>query len=50
MYIITIVIGVNKEKEICVPSKEYISGHRGQRINVVAKCIVHIDITVELKA
>ena len=45
------VAGINKEKEICVPNKELINGHRSERIkNRLAKCIVHMHITVELKA
>ena len=33
-------IGINEEKEICLPNKEYISGTEGT--NMVAKCIVQI--------
>ena len=37
-------------KEICLPNKEYISGHISERINMGAKCIIHMHITAELKA
>ena len=38
------VIGINEEKEICMPDNEYVSGHREERIN-----IVYMQITAELK-
>ena len=31
-------IGRNKEKEICLPNKESISGHTYERTNMAAKC------------
>ena len=31
-------ISINKEKEICPPSKESMCGHRCRRTNVAAKC------------
>ena len=31
-------IGINKEKEICPPSKESISDHKCERTDMVAKC------------
>ena len=48
MCTISKVIGINKG-EICLPNKEYISGHRWERISMVVKCLVHIHITVHLK-
>ena len=33
-----------------MPNKEYISGHKWERINKVGKCILHMHITAELKA
>ena len=47
---ITRVIGINKEIELCLPNKEYISGHIWGKRNMVVKFIVHIPITAELKA
>ena len=47
---ISTVIGIYKEKEICLPSKEYISGQRWERINMVVKYIVHIHIYAKLRA
>ena len=44
------VIGINEEKEISLPNREYISGHIRERINVVVRCIVHMHITAQLKA
>ena len=43
-------IDINEEEAVCLPNKEYISGHRKERINVVVKCIVHLPITVEVNA
>ena len=31
-------IGINKEKEICLPYRESISGHRCERTAMAAKC------------
>ena len=39
-------IGINKEKEIWLSSKEYISGID----DMVAKCVIHMHNTAELKA
>ena len=50
MFITSKFIGINKGKEIYLPNKEYISGHRCKKINMVAKYIVHMEITAELKA
>ena len=50
MCTISKVIGINEEKEKCLPNREYLSGHRWERINMVVKCIVHMHITAELKA
>ena len=44
------VTSLNEEKEICLPNRGYISGHRLQKINVVVKCIAHMHTTAELKA
>ena len=33
-------------KEICLPNKEYIFGHRYERINMFVKYIVHMHIVV----
>ena len=41
---------MNKEKEMHLSNMEYISGHRLERINMVAKYVVHLHITIELKA
>ena len=38
-----------RKKEIFVPNKKYIGGHRREIINVVDNCIVHMYITAELK-
>ena len=43
-------IGVNKDKETCLPDKEYVSVADKKSINMVAKCIVHMHITAELRA
>ena len=43
-------IGINQEKEIYLPNKEYISSHRWEGINMVVKYTVHMNITAELKA
>ena len=40
---------IHQEKKIHLPNREYISGHRWERINMVTKCIVHVHITVEHK-
>ena len=42
-------IDINKKKK-CLPNKEYISGHRWERIDMVVKWMVHIHVTAELKA
>ena len=39
------IIGINKENEISLPNKEYISSHRWEQINVFAKCIVSLGPT-----
>ena len=39
------VIGTNKEKEMYLPKKEYISGYRWERINMLAKWRLHMHIT-----
>ena len=49
------VFSINTEKEICLSSREYTSVYRWERINMVAKYIVHMHmhstyITAELKA
>ena len=49
VYSFSEVIGINKEKEILLPSKEYISVHGGERINTVVKLIVLMHITAEVK-
>ena len=36
--------------EMCPPTKEYINGQKWERLNMVAKCIVHMHITAQLKA
>ena len=41
-------ININKEKEICLPNKEYVSG-TDESTNVVAKSIGHIHITTGVK-
>ena len=38
MCIISEDIGMIKEKEICLPNKESISGHRCERTTMVSKC------------
>ena len=38
VYIISKDIGINKEREICLPSNESISGHRCERTTVAPKC------------
>ena len=43
-------IGIEMEKEICLPNREYISGHKSEGINMVIKFIVYINITAVLKA
>ena len=50
MCTISKVIGINKEREICLPNREYMSSHTWERINMVVKCIEHMHITAELKA
>ena len=50
VYTISKVIGINKEKEICLRDMECISCCRRERINMVVKCIVHMNITAELLA
>ena len=37
------VIGINKEKGICLPNKEYTNGHRYERANMVYKCKIFIN-------
>ena len=49
MFTISKVIGINEEKEICLPNWEYITGHRQERINMVLKCLEHMHIIAELK-
>ena len=49
-FTISKVIGTNKEQEMCLPKKEYISGHRWEGKNMVVKWTVHMHITAELKA
>ena len=41
---------ISKEKEKSLSNREYISGHGWERINMVAKYIVHMHITTELKS
>ena len=36
-------IGINKEKEICLPNKEYICDHRCERANMAAECKIHMN-------
>ena len=36
-------IGINKEIEVCAPSKESLSGHRCERRNMPAKCEIFMD-------
>ena len=48
MCTISKVTGINKEKKICLPNKDDISVHSWERINMVAKYIMHI--TAEFKA
>ena len=44
------VIGINEEKEICLPGTEYIISHRSEIITMVVKYLVHIHVTTDLKA
>ena len=44
MCTISKVVGKNMEKEIHLPNKEYISGHRWERINVVVQCIDTLNV------
>ena len=39
-----------KENEVCLLNKEYINGHRWERINMATKYIVHIHIAAELQS
>ena len=39
------VININGKKQICLPNKEYICGHRGERINMAAKCKIFVTVT-----
>ena len=36
-------IGNNKEKEICLPNKEALIGHRCEGTNMVAKCEIGMN-------
>ena len=44
------VIGINKEKEICLPNKEYINATEEKVQIWFTKCMVRMYITAELKA
>ena len=50
VFIMLTFISINREKEICLPNKEYISGTDGESINMVTKSIVYMLITTELEA
>ena len=43
--IISKVIGINKEKDICLPNKEYISCHRYEKTNMADK-LKYLQIAV----
>ena len=43
-------IGINEEKKICLPDKEYNKWQRSESINMGVKCIVYMHITAEVKA
>ena len=32
------------QKQICLPNKEYLSGHRLERTNIAAKCKIFVTI------
>ena len=37
MYTISVVIGINEKNEVCLPNKEYTSGHGYEKTNMVGK-------------
>ena len=37
-------IGINKEKEMCLPNKESISGHKYERTNMATKCEMFCEL------
>ena len=41
---------INDEKEICLPIREDICIHRGERVNMAFKCMVHMHIISDLKS
>ena len=38
MFIVSMVIGMNEKKQICLPNKEYKSDHRSERTNMATLC------------
>ena len=41
-------IGINKEKEMFLPNKESISGHRCERKNVEVKCEMFVNCSINV--
>ena len=43
MHFISNDIDISKEKEICLPKKESVSGHNNERTNMTVKCEMFIN-------
>ena len=45
MCTISKVIGINEKKEICLPNKKHMNGHRCERTDMAAKYKIYVTVT-----